>query len=55
VIGFSSNHPGGGIGAGRDDASSVDNPNKPPSFVEGPPSVVGVNLKFNLSIKNANI
>lgn len=39
IIGFSSNHPGGGIGTVDDTAS---NPNKPPSFVSGPPTAVGV-------------
>jgi eukaryotic translation initiation factor 2C len=38
IVGFSSNHPGGGIGTVDDTASNV---NKPPSYVGGPPTAVG--------------
>ncbi|CAK5073716.1 unnamed protein product [Meloidogyne enterolobii] len=38
IIGFSANHPGGGIGTVDDTASD---PNKAPSFVSGPPTAVG--------------
>ncbi|KAL7070330.1 hypothetical protein ACQ4LE_010494 [Meloidogyne hapla] len=38
IIGFSANHPGGGIGTVDDTASD---PNRAPSFVSGPPTAVG--------------